>query len=332
MTLTTSAYASGCGGKAIGPGAPRVFARCLGSVSGRTFDSAQTVKWFVSALSLLLVNKTREPGSDLTIAYLPSATVEPVFSVNESDSVATARTLMELHDFSQLPVLHGRRPVGAVTWESIGKALLNDVNAQLRNCIDREAPTVKITDELLDVIPKINESGYALVLGPDRTLSGIVTSADLGVALDQLARPFLLIERLEFRLRALLNWATQRDLADRTIDTDGEPDRAPDEHTLGELVTALNRLDVWRRADAFFDPKLMQEQVGRVVALRNQLMHFRPLEKAEADTLAVLPQLVRMTDRVIATVGAGRIAASLEESAEIPTAKSSHPKSPPERN
>lgn len=296
------------------------------------FDSAQTGNWFVSSLSLLVVNKTREPGSDLSIAYLPSATVEPVVSVKETDSLATARTLMELHDFSQLPVMHGRQPVGAVTWESIGKALLNDVNAQLRDCIDREAPTVKITDELLDVIPKINESGYALVLRPGNQLSGIVTSADLGVALDQLARPFLLIERLEFRLRALLRWAIERDLADGTVESDGEPDRAPDEHTLGELVTALNRLDVWRRADAFFDPKLMQEGMGRVVALRNQLMHFRPLEKAEADTLAVLPQLVRMTERVIAAVGADTTVASLEERAEVPMENSPLPKSPGERN
>lgn len=83
--------------------------------------------------------RTHDTNARLAMDFIPSATLEPVITVAETDTLAKARTLMELNNFSQLPVVKGKgnRAVGIVSWQSIGKALLQNPNSKLDQCIDR---------------------------------------------------------------------------------------------------------------------------------------------------------------------------------------------------
>ncbi len=107
-----------------------------------------------------------------------------------SDTLERAVTLMRLHNFSQLPVMRGKRPRGVVSWRSIGRALLKNSSAKLEDCIDDSVASVGLGDDLLETIDRINQDDYVLVVKKNGDISGIVTSADLGDALAAIARTY----------------------------------------------------------------------------------------------------------------------------------------------
>src|SRR5699024_6036867 len=106
----------------------------------------------------------RRLGDTLTLSYIPSATIEPVITVQIGDSLSHARTLMELHNFSQLPVVSrgNKVPKGVVTLEKIGRALISNPEATLSDCIDHDPPRFPLNHNLLDAIESINAHGYIL--------------------------------------------------------------------------------------------------------------------------------------------------------------------------
>ncbi len=219
----------------------------------------------------------------------------PVITVKESDDLSLARTLMELYGFSQLPVMRGKRPVGVVSWESIGKALLRNPTAGLSDCIDRQVEIRKQGDDLLDSIASISARGYVLVENNNRSISGIITSADLGEALGDIAGPYLLLSEIEEILRdivgALLATGdlTEVDignaLADETKGFGGDPASL----TLGELANVLATDVAWQALDTSYDRSTVNRTIGDVSKLRNQVMHFRVLDDADKDLSKRLP-------------------------------------------
>lgn len=250
--------------------------------------------------------KHREPGEPLTLSYMPSSTVEPVISVKESDSLRRAVTLMELNDFSQLPVVRGagKHPKGVVTWETIGRALAVNPDATLKDCIDSNPPTSCIDHDLMHAIEKINRAGYTLVLKQNKELSGIVTSADLGTALAQITSPFLLLEQLEDRLSRIvrrlqsLGMVSRSDLQPtETKDVEVNSARV-DDLPLGDKITLATRKETWHCVTSAYDRSAVATSLEGAARLRNRLMHFRQLESSDSHALASLPSLVATLTRI----------------------------------
>lgn len=246
----------------------------------------------------------REPGQPLTLEYIPAATIEPLISVKETDTLERARTLMELYNFSQLPVLRSNRATGIVSWEGIGRALVRNAKARLIDCIDTGYSTFDLTDDLLKVIPKINEDGYVLVRKKDHTVSGIVTSADLGYALAEIAGPFLLLEQLEEHLRRIFRSLQANGLVAsddvRLFLPSGNKaaDRTAEAFTLGELITLLTHKEMWPRFTSAYDRGTVQTALARASELRNALMHFRSLTQENRASVAGLHGLVSIMSGV----------------------------------
>lgn len=248
----------------------------------------------------------RKPGERLTLSYIPSSTVEPVITVKESDSLHRAITLMELNDYSQLPVVRGsgKQPKGVVTWETVGRTLAMDPDATLKDCIDENPPTFYKSDDLISAIGEINRVGYSLVIKANRELSGIVTSADLGSALAQIAQPFILLERLEERLSFIvrrlqaLDMVRQSDLHTQSPNSNGSTETTVDDLTLGEKIRLATRKETWQQVTAIFERKAVVSSLEGAARLRNRLMHFRPLEGDDPHALASLPSLVATVTRI----------------------------------
>ena len=224
-----------------------------------------------------------DPVTRLTIDFIPASRITPVVTVAESSTLDAARTLMELYDFSQLPVVRGRngRSVGVVSWETIGKALLRDRQAGLADCIQSDIGTVQLGSDLLAAIPSINRDGYVLVTDATRVLTGIVTSADLGDALADVAKPYLAIAECERLLRSLIQLCIDRgeldprDLQSEFAKRQRSPEGGPNDLTLGESVAAVTSERVWSIVGEGYDLTAMRRYLGRVVEIRNQVMHFR---------------------------------------------------------
>ncbi|WP_162240147.1 CBS domain-containing protein [Rathayibacter sp. Leaf296] len=214
---------------------------------------------------------THESTNSPKIAFIPSATVRPVTFVKLNDPLSRATTLMKLHDFSQLPVVNGggTRPVGAISWESIGQALSDDPRATLQDCVARDAPVMGLDDELLTAIEKINKTGFVIVTGPSGEISGIVTSADLGQALADIARPFVLVERCEGELRRIvvelldsgpISRSEINALISRPKMTDSS---SPSDLTFGDLVAVVTAQSVWSVLDTHYDRCRGQASAGQ---------------------------------------------------------------------
>lgn len=248
-------------------------------------------------------------GDTLTVAYIPSAQLEPLITIKDTDDLIKARTEMELGDFSQLPVMRGKKPVGVVSWQSMGRALARSSAATLSDCLETDFPRFRLDDDLLRAIDVVNHHGYVIVVGARDEIVGIVTSADLGSALGDLAQPFLYFERLEDNLRKMFDLLresgalsaedVERALPRTPRDTSGPAH----DFTLGDLVAVLTDATVWDRVSVRFERSTFLRSLQSAVAARNKIMHFRSLTPADERTVASLPNLVRVSTQLIEDVG-----------------------------
>ena len=224
-----------------------------------------------------------DPGL-LRVDSLQSA-LQRVTSVNPNDSIEVAATTMALNDYTQLPVLAGPRSImGAVTWESIGKARqFRDVS--LVNEAIVPVKTVHASEDLLPLLPVVAEEGFVLVLANDRTLGGIITAADITNEFGALAEPFFLLGEIERRLRICLRLAdfTREELQAAHA---GEREiNEVDDLTLGEASRLLEPPANWARLQAALDRRVFLSHLEIVREIRNSLMHFSADLPSDQDVL-----------------------------------------------
>ncbi|WP_143048098.1 MULTISPECIES: CBS domain-containing protein [unclassified Streptomyces] len=128
-------------------------------------------------------------------------------SVQVGDSLGAAMTIMVLRGYGQLLVLDADgRLRGVVSWESIGRARMADPGADLKAATVRGQEAER-SDDLLDWIGTIQQSGYVLVRDHDHKVCGLITATDLTVQFGTRVRPFVLVEEIEQRLRRMATGA-----------------------------------------------------------------------------------------------------------------------------
>jgi restriction system protein len=139
----------------------------------------------------------QQAPATLRIGSLPPP---KVVSVLPTSSLVYAKTLMLNRQYSQLAVIdNSGRFLGAVSWESIGKA---QIASERPSLADTVAPATVVDHDalLLEQIDVIYNRGFVFVQNADRSrVGGIVTAADLTRQFGNVARPFVLIEEAENR-------------------------------------------------------------------------------------------------------------------------------------
>ena len=175
-------------------------------------DPDFAVGWIGSAITIRLDSESSDSqqphlAADPThrISSLEAANSEPI-KVHPDSELKAATTIMQLHDFSQLPVMTSERDLsGTISWTSIGSRLaLGRECKYVRECMD-PAQEVQATTPLFEAIATITEHGYVLVRGTDRRITGIVTATDLSLQFMQLAGPFLFVGEIEGHLRHMIH-------------------------------------------------------------------------------------------------------------------------------
>jgi CBS domain-containing protein len=199
-----------------------------------------------------------EPGEvTLLVGSLRSAG-QPVCSVSLNSTLLEAQSLMMRNDFSQLAVMSDARNLrGAVTWESIAQSGMRTNDPQIRDYVI-PAELVRFEDDLIHHIPRIVQAGYVFVQAPDRTISGIVTTADLSDEFARLATPFFLIGEIERRLRRAVDrifsageLSEVRNPDDATRDVSSAEDL-----TFGEYVRLLEEPERWDKTGWHVERKI----------------------------------------------------------------------------
>lgn len=267
-------------------------------VAGLRTDPPFAKAWIDETVSIELVQEgvpretaepeltTEEVELSLSISSLSSAN-RGVTSVLLDDSLTKAQSLLMRHDYSQLAVMSGPRSLrGAISWESIAQARLRDPGAGLRDCVF-DAPVVRADDELLRHVDAIVTAGFVFVEGPDGTIGGIVTTADLSDQFAQLANPFLLLGEIERCLRAVINRRfTPEELLEYQDPEDVEREIIAAENlTLGEHMRVFSHPEAWDRLGWEVDRKVFIEHLDTVRRIRNEVMHFSPDPLDESDLI-----------------------------------------------
>jgi restriction system protein len=231
---------------------------------------------------------------DLSAAHTGVSFVAP------DASFELAQSLMLRDDYSQLAVLSGERNLrGAISWESIALARLRDSEAGLKDAIVSADP-VDLNQDLLALIPRIVEDGFLFVLAADRTLSGIVTMADLSVEFSNLATPFFLLGEIERRLRRRVDECFDRRVLESVLapdDTDREVHAAQD-LTFGEYGRLLEQPENWTKLAWSVDRKTFVATLNDVREIRNEVMHFSPdpMDDEQVVTLRNFIRWLRILD------------------------------------
>jgi CBS domain-containing protein len=235
-----------------------------------------------------------EPGEvTLLVGSLRSAG-QGVCSVSLNSTLREAQSLMMRNDYSQLAVMSDPRTLrGAVTWESIAQASMRTSNPQIRDSVI-PAELVRFEDDLIHHIPRIVQAGYVFVQAKNRTVSGILTTADLSDEFARLATPFFLIGEIERRLRRAADRIFSpaelmeiRDPNDSTRDVASAEDL-----TIGEYVRLFEYPERWDKTGWKVDRKIFIEALNQARELRNDVLHFSP-DPLDEDQLDELRRFIR---------------------------------------
>lgn len=202
----------------------------------------------------------------------------PPTSVKPDQSLASATTIMQIHDFSQVPVMTSARDVkGVISWQSIGTRLsLQQKCEYVRECME-PAQVISSDASLFQAVSAIAEHGYALVQQSDRVITGIVTASDLADQFIVLAGPFLLIGEIEGHLRRLIDGKIKVEQIQNAIKEEGS--RAISgvaDLTIGEYCRLLQKPEHWEKLNLNIDRKEFVERLDTVRKIRNDVMHFHP--------------------------------------------------------
>jgi CBS domain-containing protein len=210
----------------------------------------------------------------LTIGNLPSAS-RKVCSVTPDATFEEAITLMLIQDYSQLAVMTGPRQLkGAVSWKSIAKARNADPNAKLSAAIV-EADPVPYTADLIGMLPVIQSQEFVFVSGVDRSVTGIVTLADVVEVYGQMASPFFMVGRIDQSLRRIVEAAFPMSTIIPLCDPDGLRDlSSPDQLTMGDYQRILENPDCWTKLGWPLHCKTFSARLDEIAKIRNNIMHF----------------------------------------------------------
>lgn len=220
----------------------------------------------------------------LVVGNIPSATAG-VKAVTPQEDLLTAQSEMQANDYSQLAVMSGQHNLaGAVSWESIAKAILVDRQATLTDCMDTHPKVVQMSQPLLDAVPDISHAGFVFVRDSHNKISGIITVADLSDQFAVLTRPFLLVGQIERLLRAAIDRCFSSEELREALDPDD--DREVDgaqSLTLGEIQRLLESPANFALVGWLAERKVLIRHLDAVREVRNEVMHFSPDPVAESD-------------------------------------------------
>lgn len=213
-----------------------------------------------------------------TVGALPSAGAG-IEGVREKADLQEAFTIMLLKDYSQVPVFSKNDVLrGVVTWKSLARAMNSDPKCLLVHATEPCDP-VESHRELLEVIREIQDKGFVFVNGNDGRVSGIVTTTDVAQRYSEAAIPFLLIGVIDTLLRRIVAENIPMSLINKLCSQEGLGERQLDSAnsmTMGDYKRVLENPEGWKRLGWPVNRKAFSDQLGVIVKIRNDVMHFNP--------------------------------------------------------
>ena len=254
--------------------------------------------------------------SDATqrIDSLPSANLNTIeesklATVPPTKPLSAATTIMQLKDFSQLPVMpsgNKRDVKGIISWKSIGaRMVLRDKRDSVKcdsvqDCMEKAVQILPITTPLVEAMSAVTKHECVLVRREDGTISGIVTASDLASQFEISAVPFALAGEIEGHLRRLVHGKfTLDEMRATSTGIEGAKQiNGASDLTLAGYHSLLGKTEHWARLRLNVDRYEFREHLDRVRNIRNNLMHFNP-DGLSPDEIGTLHDLARFFEELV---------------------------------
>jgi CBS domain. len=228
-----------------------------------------------------------------------------LITVKKENSLIEASTLMLRHDFSQLPVLAGKRDVtGLISWKSIGIALsLGKPCSTVADCLT-EVDVLSIDEPIFKAVSIILEKEVVLVKDNTKMISGIVTASDIASLFHELAEPFLIIEQIENLVRRLLDDKLTFDDIKNVLDINSydKEIKTLSDLTFGHYVRIIENKQLFDKLGINVDRAILQKTLDDVRKVRNDVMHFNPEELQDED-LCILRDALHFLSTIANMIG-----------------------------
>lgn len=214
------------------------------------------------------------------IKILKSAHVTPMY-VDNNDDLKKATTIMQMYNFSQLPVTNNglHNVVGYISWESIGIALSNGIISDKVKCyVKNDITILELNAPLMDVIETVRERDFAVVINDRKELCGIITTADITAQFISNTEPFVYLEQIESLFRILLKDKFLLDEIKVVCVEDNRKNEITsiDGLTFGEYIRLIGSDSNWQKLGLNVDKKIFIERMEQIRQVRNDVMHFEP--------------------------------------------------------
>lgn len=213
------------------------------------------------------------------ISILPSANKPPI-TIPRDAKLTDAITLMMMHNYSQLPVMSNPRSVsGFITWETIGYGITNgNTSQEVKDFLDTNVTILEFDTPLLEAIKTVINKEFVLVQKKDKTLTGIVTIADISTQFLVLTEPFLLLEQIENLIRLLLDEKFLVDDIKVFCEQEGLESSIEyiDDLTFGQYIRLIEKPINWNKLNLRIERSTFIKQLDLIREIRNDIMHFDP--------------------------------------------------------
>ena len=215
-----------------------------------------------------------------------------LMSLSPDTKAGDALKLMEEHGFSQMPVVEGDSVLGLFSYRAFALEVANSTDGKLdatslsvEEFLEHDTPEyASLSDEFRGLISILDKKDAVIVSGPEQLLA-ILTPMDVLRYLYSVANGFVLIEEIEFTVRALIMEAlpdpdtfsacVTRALSSRYIDKK-LPQRL-EEMNFDEYSWLLRHGDNWKYFEPVFGStrERVQGRLDPIRELRNDVFHFR---------------------------------------------------------
>lgn len=203
-------------------------------------------------------------------------------TIEKGKTLCEAITIMQVHSYSQLPVLEDDKLWGYISTDTILSAIARGVETNsLKDYSSTEVPTLSLDGLFLDAITTTRKYGFVIIVDNNLPV-GIVTYDDIASQYYSWAKPFYLIEEIENHIRNLIEDKCTQDEIESVCHKTGPGQITVDDLTFGNYIQLFKKADCWKKFNfKYVDQTEFVKALNAVREIRNAVMHFKTMEVSD---------------------------------------------------
>lgn len=214
----------------------------------------------------------------IRLKTLQAAAKKPICIQRES-KLDEAITIMQIHKYSQLPVLSGPKKIcGYISWTTIGIALTQGIKSDtVKDYINEDVRTLSPETPILSAIKEIYEHDFVIVVDKSKELLGIITTTDISSQFLKMEEPFLLLEQIENQIRQLIDGKFLLEKIREACKKPSQNIESIEDLAFGDYIRLIEIPKNWAALNLkYVDKTIFINKIDDIRKIRNDIMHFEP--------------------------------------------------------